>query len=451
MFCNPCAIAAGDVQEFVLDNGLKLLVKEDHRAPVVVSQVWYRVGASYEYDGITGISHALEHMMFRGTENLKPGEFSRIISANGGDENAFTGKDYTAYFQTMEKSRLPISFELEAERMQKLSLRKEEFEREIKVVREERRWRTEDSPQSYTYEVLNATAFQTSPYRQPTVGWMSDLNAMTVESLSDWYRKWYAPNNAIVVVVGDVNAEEVHTLAKEYFGPVPAREVHAPDQRTEVEQLGIKRVTVKRPAELPFIVLAYKTPVLKTVLENPDQGAEWEVYALEVLAGILDGGKSARFASNLIRGREIAASVDLDYNMISRLDDLLTVSGTPANGHSIAEMETALKEEIEKLKTQRISDEELQRVKNQVVAEDIYQRDAIFYQGMILGIFETVGIDWRYSEEYVEKVNQVTAEQVQEVAKKFLVDDRLTVAVLEPLPIEKNAPPSLPPGGENVR
>ena len=351
----------------------------------------------------------------------------------------------------MEKSRLPISFELEAERMQNLLLQQDEFDREIKVVREERRWRTEDNPQSYTYEVLMATAFQTSPYRQPTVGWMSDLKAMTVESLSDWYRKWYAPNNAIVVVVGDVHAEEVYELAKKYFGPIPARELHTLVERSEVEQLGVKRVIVKRPAELPFIIMAYKTPVLRTVLDDPEQVEEWEVYALEVLAGILDGGKSARFASNLIRGKEIAASVNLGYNMISRLDNVLTISATPAHGHTIAELETALKEEIEKLKTHRVTDAELQRVKNQVVAEDIYQRDAIFYQGMILGIFETVGIDWRYSEEYVDKVKQVTAEQVQEVAKKFLVDDRLTVAILEPLPIDKNAPPSSPPGGEHVR
>ena len=216
---------AGDVQEFMLDNGLKLVVKEDHRAPVVVSQVWYKVGSSYEHAGITGISHALEHMMFKGTKKYPPGEFSRIIATNGGEENAFTSSDYTAYFQTLEKSRLPISFELESDRMRNLVLPKDEFAREIEVVKEERRMRTEDDPQALLYETLNATAFETSPYRQPIIGWMSDLEAMKISSLKDWYKKWYAPNNATVVVVGDVNADEVYKLALKYFAPLPRENI----------------------------------------------------------------------------------------------------------------------------------------------------------------------------------------------------------------------------------
>ena len=208
------------VYEFELDNGLKLLVKEDHRAPVVVTQVWYKVGGSYEYDGITGISHALEHMMFKGTEKFPPGEFSRVISENGGRDNAFTGPDYTSYFQTLEKTRLPISFELEADRMRYLTLSNEEFIKEIEVVKEERRLRTEDNPQSFLYETAKATAFQTSPYRFPVVGWMQDLSSMTIDDLSSWYEKWYAPNNATVVVVGDVDPYHVYALAYKYFSPL---------------------------------------------------------------------------------------------------------------------------------------------------------------------------------------------------------------------------------------
>ncbi|MEQ8938727.1 MAG: pitrilysin family protein, partial [Gammaproteobacteria bacterium] len=317
-------LASAKVHEYELDNGLKLLVKEDHRAPVVVSQVWYKVGGSYEYDGITGISHALEHMMFKGTEEYAPGEFSRIISENGGRDNAFTGPDYTAYFQTLEKSRLEISFKLESDRMRNLTLPKEEFLKEIEVVKEERRWRTEDNPQSYVYEVAMATAYQTSPYRFPVIGWMHDLDSMTIEDLEDWYKRFYAPNNAIVVVAGDVKPDEVYQLAREYFGPLPkGQPITLPADR-EIPQQGIKRVTVKRQAELPYLLMAYKVPT-----ENPEslQSVEnkdwnWEPYALEVLAGILDGGNSARFSSRLVRGSEVAASASVSYRMASRLDNL---------------------------------------------------------------------------------------------------------------------------------
>ncbi len=441
--------AEAQTHEFMLDNGLKLLVREDHRAPVVVSQVWYKVGSSYEYDGITGVSHALEHMMFKGTKKYAPGEFSRIISANGGDENAFTGSDYTAYFQTMEKSRLPVSFELEADRMRNLTLPPEEFAKEIEVVKEERRWRTDDDPQSYAYEVLMATAFQTSPYRQPVIGWMSDLEEMTVAELREWYELWYAPNNATVVVVGDVKAEEVLALAKKYFGPLKPSKLPELAARPEVPQFGMKRVQVKRPAELPYLQLAYKAPALNTALQNPDAVPEWEVYALEVLAGILDGGNSARFTSRLVRGKQIAAAVNFDYSMVSRQDNVITIDGVPAEGHTIKDLENAVRTEIDDLKMNPVSADELDRVKAQVVAQDIYQRDSLFYQGMVMGILETTGLSWQLADEYVDKVKAVTAEQVRAVAKKYLVDEGLTIAELEPLPLDPNARRPAPQGGHH--
>ncbi|MDE0284102.1 MAG: pitrilysin family protein, partial [Gammaproteobacteria bacterium] len=276
-----------EVHEYNLENGLKLLVKEDRRAPVVVSQIWYRIGSSYEHDGITGISHALEHMMFQGTKKYPGGEFSRIIAENGGNENAFTGKDYTAYFQTLEKSRMEVSFRLEADRMRNLLLSEQEFEKEIEVVKEERRLRTEDNPVAYLYETALATAFQTSPYRHPIIGWMADLDAMRIGDLRVWYDRWYAPNNAILVVAGDVDHEAVYSLAQKHFGPVKARPPAAARALPELPQQGIKHVTVKRPAELPHLLMAYKTPVLRAGAEAP---ASWEPYALEVLAGVLDGG-----------------------------------------------------------------------------------------------------------------------------------------------------------------
>lgn len=431
-------IALAKVHEYQLDNGLKLLVKEDHRAPVVVSQVWYKVGSSYEHDGITGVSHALEHMMFKGTQKYGPGEFSRIISENGGRDNAFTGSDYTAYFQTMEKSRLKISFELEADRMRNLTLPKEEFLKEIEVVKEERRWRTEDNPQSYVYEATMSTAFQTSPYRFPIIGWMQDLDNMTIEDLSAWYEKWYAPNNTTVVVVGDVIADEVFALAQEHFGPLPAGEPISMKVLEEVEQLGAKRIKVKRPAELPYLMMLYKTPVVKPGTED-DENWSWEPYALEVLAGVIDGGNSARLSSRMVRGSEVASSASAGYRMASRLDNLFLFSGTPAQDKTIQDLEVAFRKEIVDLQTKPVTEAELQRVKAQVVSSDVYEKDSVFYQAMIIGTLETVGLSWRLADKYVERINSVTAEQVMQVAKKYLIDDRLTVSELEPLPLDKAA------------
>jgi zinc protease len=437
--------------EFSLDNGMRIIIKEDHRAPVVVTQIWYKVGGSYEHAGITGISHVLEHMMFKGTGAHPTGEFSRIIAANGGNENAFTGNDYTAYFQTLEKSRLPISFELEADRMQNLKLTREEFAKEIEVVKEERRLRTEDSPQAYMYEVTMATSFQTSPYRYPIVGWMSDLEKMGVDDLQSWYRQWYEPNNATLVVAGDVDPHAVYRLAQQYFGPVPRASVPRNDPLPEVPQHGIKRVTVKRPAEVPSLLMGYKAPVLKTAIDYPDQVREWEPYALDVLAGVLDGGDSARFNARLVRGREVAAGIGAGYSMTDRLDNLFTISATPSQGNSIAELEQAIRTELEQLKHEPVDDKELDRVKAQVVSQDVYQRDSVFYQAMVIGMLETVGLPWKLSDKYVERIQAVTADQVRAVAEKYLVDDGLTVAELVPLPMDKSTPRPVNGGNGHVR
>jgi zinc protease len=433
------AAAEGRVTEFMLDNGLKVLVKEDHRAPIVVSQVWYRVGASYEHDGITGISHALEHMMFKGTDRYPAGEFSRIIAENGGTENAFTGLDYTAYFQSLEKSRLEVSFELEADRMRNLALPEEEFAKEIEVVKEERRLRTEDQQEAFAYEVVMATAFQTGPYRQPVIGWMADLETLTAARLREWYRRWYAPDNAVLVVAGDVQPESVHALAQKHFGSLEAERVPPPPARLEVAQAGIKRVTVKRPAEVPYLIMAWKVPVLNML---PAEGIEpWEPYALEVLAGILDGGASARFATRLVRGSETAAAVSASYDFNARLESLFMVDGTPGQGTDVAGLEAAVREQIEGLRNELADPQELDRVKAQVVSADVYQRDSVFFQAMILGMLETVGLPWTVADEYVERVQAVTAEQVRTVARKYLIDDRLTVGELVPLPMDPAAQP----------
>jgi len=435
LFIVPAVVSA-NVSEYQLDNGLKLIVKEDHRAPVVVSQVWYKVGSSYEHNGITGISHVLEHMMFKGTENLGPNEFSQIIAANGGRENAFTGRDYTAYFQTLEKDRLEVSFRLEAERMRKLVIDEAELLKEREVVAEERRMRTEDNPHSLVREAFNATAFVNSPYHHPVIGWMSDINHYQASDLRQWYQNWYAPNNATVVIVGDVEPEAVYALAKTYFGPLKPETTAQVKPQIEVEQRGKRTIEVKAPAELPYMMMGWKVPVVNTV----DKEQAWHPYALEMLAGILDGGSSARFSRHLVRGDEVAASVGAGYGLFSRLADMFLVVGTPVKGKSIADLQLAVMAQIERLQTELVSEKELRRIKAQVVANAVYERDSVFYQAMQIGMLETIGLDWQLSDQYVDNVQAVTAEQVQAVAKHYFQDEGLTVAELVPMPLDGNRP-----------
>ncbi|GMQ96748.1 MAG: pitrilysin family protein [Gammaproteobacteria bacterium] len=424
------AISFGAVSEYMLDNGLKVLVKPDRRAPVVVSQIWYKVGSSYEYEGITGLSHMLEHMLFRGTKKIPSGEFSKIISANGGRENAFTGGDYTAYFQRLEKSRLAVSFELEADRMMGALIPKDEFLKERDVVAEERRLRTEDKPQSLTYEQFRAAAFVSSPYHHSVIGWMGDILNYTRDDAMRWYKRWYTPNNATLVVVGDIEPGEVLSLAKKFYGPLKPGEVVPPKPRPEVVQKGERRVELKLPAKLPYVLMGYKVPSLNTAKDDK------EVYALEVLTWILDGGDSARFSRELIRGRQIAATTSVSYDYVDRLETLLTVAAIPATGTNLEEMEQALRDQIKRLREKPVSEAELKRVKTQIVTREIFSRDSVFYQAMQLGRWETTGIGWQSSELFVDHIKKVTAQKIMEVARKYLGDDQLTVALLKPQPIK---------------
>jgi zinc protease len=435
------ANALGGVQERTLDNGLKVVVKVDDRAPIATSQVWYKVGSSFEHGGVTGISHVLEHMMFKGTDELAPGEFSRIIAENGGEENAFTGRDYTAYFQTMAADRLPVSFELEAQRMRFLALPEAEFLKELEVVKEERRLRTEDDPESLTFEQFNATAYEASPYRIPVIGWASDLEGLTVADLRDWYRKWYAPNNATLVVVGDVDPDTVFTLAEEHFGSLSAEDIAAPKRRAEPPQRGEKRLRVKAPAREPYLLMGYKT----TALGHADE--EWEPYALEMLASVLDGGSSARLSREIVRGDRVAASAGASYSAFSRLPGMLLISGIPAKGHDAEQLESALRAQIRRLREEPVAEEELERIRHQLIAAKVYEKDSVFAQAMQIGRLETVGLGWPLMDEYVDHLSRVTPVQIQAVARKYLTPDNLTVAVLDPQPIENEDGPRRGPTG----
>jgi len=421
--------ALAEVFERTLANGLKVVVKEDHRAPVVVQQIWYRAGSMDEAAGKTGIAHVLEHMMFKGTKTVPMGEFSKRIAAAGGRENAFTSSDYTAYFQQLHKSKLPLAMKLESDRMHNLSLTASEFTKEVNVVKEERRMRTDDEPGSLMYEKMMAAVYDEHPYHHPVIGWMSDLEALTVNDAKSWYESWYEPNNATLVIAGDVNAEEVFALAKKYYGKIPKGKLPNRRDLTEPKQLGTKRLVVKAPAELPQLYMAYHTPTIRNLEED------WKPYALEVLAGVLDGNESARLNKHLVREQQIASAAGAGYDSTSRGPSLFMFEATPSAGKTAGDVETALRGEIALLVKEGVSEEELKRIKAQVMAGEVYKLDSLFYQAMQIGQMESIGLGHRAVPLMLEKLQAVTAEQVRQVAEEFLLDDNLTVAVLDPQPL----------------
>jgi len=426
-------LAQAEVFEKTLSNGLKVIVKEDHRAPTVVQQIWYRAGSMDEKTGTTGVAHVLEHMMFKGTKSVPMGEFSRRIAAAGGRENAFTSYDYTAYFQQLHKSKLPLAMRLEADRMHNLLLSEKEFSKEIKVVMEERRWRTDDDAHSLVGERLMATAYQEHPYHNPIIGWMNDLENMTYLDAQDWYKTWYAPNNATLVIAGDVKASEVFALAQRHYGKIPAGKLPKRKVAGEQPQLGIKRIVVKAPAELPYFIMAYHAPTMRDVEKD------WKPYALSVLAGVLDGSDSARLNKALVREQQVAISVGAGYDSTSRGPSQFTLEGTPASGKTIAELEAAIREQLQAVVRDGVSEEELKRVRAQVTASEVYKLDSVFYQAMQIGQMESIGLTHHALPVMLKKLQAVTAQQVQDVAREILVDDHLTVAVLDPQPLnEKN-------------
>jgi zinc protease len=273
---------------------------------------------------------------------------------------------------------------------------------------------------------------------------MNDLENMTADDARNWYRRWYAPNNATLVVVGDIKPQEVLKLAERYFGKI--RPVALPQRKAQIEpdQRGIKRVSVKAPAKLPYLAMSYHTPSLR------DPAKDEEPYALEVLAGVLDGHASARLNQALVREQQIAVSAGAGYDLISRGPSTFILDGAPAEGKTVAKLETALREQIEKIKREGVTEDELQRVKAQVIAAQVYQRDSMFYQAMLIGEVETAGLPLNTLETRLEKLKAVTVKQVQEVARKYLIDDHLTVAVLDPQPLDEAKPAKHFPGGRHA-
>ena len=429
--CLPTLALAADNQpthEFTLDNGLKVVVREDHRAPVVVSQLWYKVGSSYETSGQTGLSHALEHMMFKGSRKLGPGEASRILRELGAEENAFTSDDYTAYYQVLARDRLGVAFELEADRLASLKLPPEEFSREIEVIKEERRLRTDDKPTAKAFERFKAMAYPASGYHIPTIGWMADLNRMKVEELRHWYESWYAPNNATLVVVGDVTPDEVRSLAERYFAGIPKRDIPPAKKPLELATPGERRLTLHVRTQLPSLLMGFNVPSLSTAKDAR------QVHALRLISTLLDGGYSARLSSRLERGEELVSGASAWYDGYSRGDSLFVISATPnmQKGKTLEQTEAGIWRQLEDLKNTPPSADELKRVRAQAIADLVYQRDSITSQATTIGQLETVGLSWTLMDQDLAALEAVTPADIQAAARTFFNRDRLSVAHILP-------------------
>ncbi|MGE5895017.1 MAG: M16 family metallopeptidase [bacterium] len=413
-----------EVKEYELENGLKVLVIEDHKVPLATFQIWYKVGSRNEPAFKTGISHLLEHMMFKGTPKYGSKVFSRLVQKNGGMDNAFTTYDYTVYFQTLASDRIDLSIELEADRMENLTLDPKEVLSERDVVLEERRMRYEDDPQNALFEDLMAASFETHPYHHPVIGWESDLRSITRDDLFSYYKSYYAPDNAFIVIAGDVKADEVVKKIRDRFGKIPRGKNRIDVTSVEPEQRGERRVYLEKEARLPYVIAAYHTP------NFPDEDS----YALDVLSAVLSG-KSGRLYQSLVYQKKIALETYADYNNFMKDPMLFFLGGTAAPGNDISVVERALYEEIDGLKEKPPAPEEIQKAKNQVEASFIMGQDSLFAQARMIGMFEFLG-GWRMKDVYLDGIRKVTPEDVQRVAGKYFSRSNRTVGILIPKEIK---------------
>lgn len=381
--------------------------------------------------GSSGVAHMLEHMMFKGTKTLEPGEFSRHVASLGGRENAFTSLDYTAYYQQIGSNKLEHVMALEADRMVNLVLDEATYKPELQVVKEERRWRTEDRPMGLVRETLFGTAFMAHPYGRPVIGWMNDLEHMTVKEVQAWYQHWYAPNNAVMVVAGDVKAQDVFKMAQKHFGPIPAREIVRAHVYVEPRQRGMRRALVKARAENPYVIMAFKVPGLRDIEKDE------EAYALDVLAAVLDGYDNARLNASIVRTEKVAHSVAANYDAFARGPVLFFLSGRPAKGVSTQQLEKRLRMEVGRVAAEGVTKQELQRVKAQLLASEVYKLDSVLDQAIEIGSMEMVGMHHKDSARLIAKLKAVTSKQVQDVAQKYFGDDGMTVVTLIPQRLPK--------------
>lgn len=428
------------VTETRLSNGMKVILLENHKAPMVTFQVWYRVGSRNEEWGRSGLSHLLEHLMFKGTPNISAEQFTRMVQENGGNNNAFTAEDYTAYFEDLSTDSVQVALDLEADRMQNLLFKDDEFNTERMVVLEERRMRTDDDPQTYLMEQVNAAAFQAQPYHWPAIGWTEDLARLTPEDARRYYKLYYNPVNAFIVVVGDFNKDDLLRKIEKAFGAL-SKGVEPPRHGyQDPPQAGERRVLVRKEAQVPAIIMAFHVPNIS----EPDS------YALEVISTILSEGKSSRLYERLILRERLALSVEAQNDLLSVDPSLFYLAAALLPGKDVADVEKILGQELHRLGTEPVGKEELEKAKNQLEAAFVFQQDSLFYQAMLLARHEIVGT-WRTLDDYIPSISKVTPEDIQRAASRYLTPEKQTVGILSPLaPREEKAGPAGSPFKEKL-
>jgi len=429
---------ADRVQETTLPNGLKVLLLEEHKAPVAVFQIWYRVGSRNEQLGKTGLSHLLEHLMFKGTPTVGPEEYSKIIQRNGGNDNAFTAEDATTYFATLASDRLSVVIDLEADRMQNLTFDDAQFTPEHKVVMEERRLRTDNNPVAALFELINSTAYEAHPYGWPVIGFMNDLRQATREDALAYYKTYYVPKNAFIVCVGDFSSADLLDKLTKAFSAVPAGEVPPRVRAIEPLQHGERRAVLRREAQLPFVAIAYHVPTL----------SDKDAAALEVLSAVLSGGESARMHQHLVYEKRLARDVGASYDLTMIDPSLFMLYAQPLPGKSAAQLERELIAEVANLQRAPVTEHELMKAKNGLEARFVFAQDSLFYQGLLLGQYES-SASWRDLDTYLPKVRAVTTDDVRRVAGLYFAAANRTVGTLDPLPVPPGhfAPPERVPQG----
>ncbi|MCP3852299.1 MAG: insulinase family protein [Gammaproteobacteria bacterium] len=429
LFFFPFSVGAEEISELILDNGLKVVVKPDHRSPSVAFQTWYKVGSSYEAEGKTGLSHLLEHLMFSASQNPVLGQGFNHLNRVGSNGGAYTGRDDTFYHHILSKEYLPLAFYVESERMKNLSPSNEEFDIEVKVVKEELQTRLSKEPYLKAYNQLYEQAYPGDSYQFPIIGQLEDLNSLTLSETMAWYKKYYTPENTTLVIVGDIDTETTFNLARKYFKSFS--QTAAPNlnlnkklsQKPLLNQKLQPRFVMPETIKLGVVLIAFKVPSIKTSVPL------WEAYALEVLAGWFESGDMSRLSRALIREKQVAYDVKVTYSSMQRKDSLFIIEAIPAEGVSVEELEESLLNEISKIKLESISQKNLQKIKTQMIATDIFDRDSLFIQAKIIGRAESIGINWSEDAQYLSRIKAVTVEQLKGVLKKYFVPSKRTIVI----------------------
>lgn len=413
-------------QSFTLDNGMQVVVVSNHRAPVVTHMVWYKAGAMDEASGHTGAAHLLEHLMFKGTEAYPDGAFSQIVARNGGRENAFTSQDYTGYYQSVAADRLELMMQLESDRMVNLVMHQEDVDTEREVVREERRSRIENEPGSRLGEQATAAFYKNHPYRNPVIGWDHELRALTRENMLDFYRAWYAPNNAILVVVGDVTVDEVRPLAEKYYGRIPARELPERIDWYEPPALATQQVVLKDPqVRQPSWSRRYHAP-------SYSYGETEHAYPLQVLSDILGGGPTSRLYRSLVVEQKVAAGAGAWYGPTARGPSTFGFYATPVPGGSLDDVEDAVEAEIGQVLRDGVTEDEVRRSIARLQAEAIYARDSLQTPAQVIGTSLAVGMSVEDVEAWPERIGDVTVEAVNKAVRAVLAGEAPMTTLLLP-------------------